>query len=56
MHGSWSVGGAHGNAARHQRKFATVVGIDGLGLQALELEVFEVGLVVLVKIWQGPNF
>ena len=29
------------------------IGIDGLGLQALELEVFEVGLIALLKISLG---
>jgi len=32
------------------------ISIDGLGLQALELEVFEVGLVALIKISSGTGF
>ena len=34
---------------------ATRVGVDGLGLQALELEVFKVGLVALIKISAGAG-
>ena len=32
------------------------VGVDGLGLQALEFEVFEVGLVALIKFSTGAGF
>ena len=31
----------------------TCIGINGLGLQALELEVFEVGLIALIKVGLG---
>ena len=31
----------------------TCIGINGLALQALELEVFEVGLITLVKVSRG---
>ena len=33
----------------------SAVGVDGLGLQALELEVLEVGLVALIKIGAGAG-
>ena len=33
----------------------SAVGVDGLGLQALELEVLEVGLVALIKISAGAG-
>jgi hypothetical protein len=32
------------------------IGVDGLGLQALEFEVLEVGLVLLIKISRGAGF
>ena len=32
---------------------ASGIGIDGLGLQTFELEVFEVGLIALVKVSPG---
>jgi hypothetical protein len=41
------------HSQRHWRTDGGAVGVDGLGLQALELEVFQVGLVALIKISAG---